>query len=191
MWSHAHAALMGLGERRALTGASAVGAVTAVPVRGLAEMLPALPLLPPSPKRPEADPKRLDAKLLASCPCLMTWSLISICSGAAACSTSVAYSADAYANSYPSTGHHRESRSQYAGAAPLVSHACQQSCSQPITGAPQLKRMLLLRVLLTYCGCTHSTQTHMVSYAFGPCWSGAVRCTLNGLVRSDVSIQVG
>lgn len=68
--------------RKALTGAAAVGVVMVVPVRGLAEMLEAS-----FAEALCAVPKRPDRKLLAPSCCLTTWSLISICRGAAACSS--------------------------------------------------------------------------------------------------------
>ena len=72
---------------RGLTGAAAVGAVVAVPVRGLAAASVVSPLLafwlPPN--SPANWPARPPTKLLSWPFCLMTWLLISICSGAAAC----------------------------------------------------------------------------------------------------------
>lgn len=65
-------------KHRELTGAAAVGAVVVLPVKGLEKRLEASFL-------PLNVLTRLEMKLLPSCCCLITWSLISICSGAAAC----------------------------------------------------------------------------------------------------------
>ena len=65
-------------KHRELTGAAAVGAVVVLPVKGLEKRLEASFL-------PLKVLKRLEMKVLPSCCCLITWSLISICSGAAAC----------------------------------------------------------------------------------------------------------